>query len=263
MTTQFDLNSTARFHVREACEAKPNLYRPGSTPTLYRPESTAPLARPESTAIPTGRSSECGDVTTAAAWSASPLGDPTDEDGSLSDSPDSEADQPVEDEKPRASGKWTLITAVLVGVLAGGVALALVVAGHTVWGQTKVAVVSPDASVGSVAPSVPAAASSTPAPTSEVTPAATPTVVTPTPAPAPTASSVPVPRNRGTGTPGGNQGNKGGGSTAGNQGGANPPGGSKGGLNLPCLNLPGLNQTGTPGCQPQLPGKQPPAPQRH
>jgi hypothetical protein len=261
MTTQFDLGSTARFRVREVRESRDSVrgpHRPKSTPRLYRAESTAPLAMPEPTAILTRRSIECRDVTTAAAWSASPLGDPTDEDGSLSDSADSDADQPVEDEKPRASGRWTLIVAALVGALGGAVVLAVVVAGHTVWGHPRGAVVSPDASVGSVGPQVPAAASSTQASTSQVMPAATPSVTTAAPSvttaaptPVPAASSAPVPQNRGTGPPRGNQDNK--------------------GLNLPCLNLPGLsqpggnrgglNQTGTPGCQPQLPGKQPPSPQ--
>ncbi len=304
MTTMFDLESTATFHEPEAT---PTLYRTGSTPTLYRPESTAPLCRPEPTAILTGQSSEYGNLTAAAAWSVSPLGDPTVEDGRLSgsadfkadvadddyacadfggDGADFEDDQPVEDAKPRAFGKKTLITAAVMGALGGGVALALVVAGHTGWGHSKVAVVSPDASVGSVAPQVPASASAAPAPTSEVAPATTPTAVTPAPAPAPVVSPVPVPQNRGTGTSGGNQGNKGGGTpggnqggacppgsnkgggtSGGNQGGAYPPGGNKGGLNLPGLNLPGLNQPGgnkgglnqpgTPGGQPQHPGKQP------
>ncbi len=292
MTTMFDLESTATFHEPEAT---PTLYRTGSTPTLYRPESTAPLYRPEPTAILTGQSSEYGNLTAAAAWSVSPLGDPTVEDGRLSGSADFEgdpadddyawadfeADQPVEAAKPRTTGKKTLITSAVVGALGGGVALALVVAGHTGWGHSKVAVVSPNASVGSVAPQVPATASPTAASTSQVTPS-TPTVVTPAPAPVPVVSQVPVPQNRGTGTraaagnqgganpwsgnqgnkgggtPGGNQGganpwsgnqgNKGGGTRGGNQGGANPPGGNKGGGtrggNQGGANPPGGNKGG-------------------
>ncbi len=238
MTTMFDFDSTARFRAPTKTPTNtPTLRRPESAPRLYRAGPTAPLANPEPAGILTVQASSCGDPTTAAAWSTSPLGDPTDD--LSNDSADFEADRPVGDAKPRAAGKKTLITAAVVGALGGGVALALVVAGYTGWGQPTLAVVSPNASVGSVAPQAPVA----PAPTSEVTPTAPPsaqpttkpTVGKPAPASVPVVSPAPVPQRRGTGTPGGNQG------------GANPPPGNK----------RGMNQPGAAGGQPQHPGKKP------
>jgi hypothetical protein len=315
MTTMYDLESTATFHA-------PRLYRPESTATLYRPVSTAPFARPvstapfqqpqstatlyrpEQTAAYPGQANAHANSNAAPAWSDSPLGDPSVEDGQLfrsadvepdladydyaptgveadleNEPADFEADQPVPAEKPNSFRKRSLLAAAVVGALGGGVALALIVAGRTGWDEAKPAVVSPNASVGSVAPE----ASIAPAPTSD----AAPPSAAPTPSAAPSGdpgvpasstptpvvvapSSTPLPQNRGAGNPAskgganpGGNGNQGGGTPpGGNKGGATPPGTPRGGLNLPPgLNLPGL--PGAPGGQPQIPGRQPAGPPRH
>jgi hypothetical protein len=307
MNTMFDRESTATFHA-------PRLYRPESTGTLYRPVSTAPIRQPhptapfqqppstapfqqpEATIAYPGQPNADANSDAAPAWSDSPLGDPSVADQQFigpADEPqqadydfaptgfqdvpaDFEADQPVPAAKRSSFRKRTLLTAAVVGALGGGVALALIVAGHTGGDEPKAAaVVSPNASVGSIAPQ----ASLAPAPTPEVAPPSTsaapsadpgaPAASTPTAAPV-VPSSNPVPQNRGTGIPAGKGGGNPGGN--GNQGGATPPGGTKGGatppgtprggLNLPPgLNLPGL--PGAPGGQPQLPGRQPLIPPRH
>lgn len=171
MTTMFDLELTATF------------YAPGS----------ATFAAP---------SNAFDDLTVASAWSASPLGDPSVEDGSLfdladfeadfeapdfeDDSEDFEPDRPVPAAKQRSFGKNTLFAAVVVGAIGGGVALGVMIAGRTGPEQPKPAVVVSDASVGSVTPPVPAASapSGAPAPTSEVTPPST--------GPAPAGASAPT-----------------------------------------------------------------------
>ena len=140
MTTMFDLESTATF------------YAPGS----------ATFAAP---------SKAFDDLTVASAWSASPLGDPSVEDGSLfdladfeadfeapdfeDDSEDFEPDRPVPAAKQRSFGKNTLFAAVVVGAIGGGVALGVMIAGRTGPEQPKPAVVVSDASVGSVTPRFP------------------------------------------------------------------------------------------------------------
>jgi hypothetical protein len=160
MTTMFDLESTATFYAR----------------------GSATFAAP---------SNAFDDLTVASAWSASPLGDPSVEDGSLfdvadfeadfeapqfeDDSEDFEPDRPVPAAKQRSFGKNTLFAAVVVGAIVGGVALGVMIAGRTGPDQPKPAVVVTDASVGSVTPPVPAASapSGASAPTSEATPPST------------------------------------------------------------------------------------------
>ena len=127
------------------------------------------------------------DMTAAAAWASSPLGDPAIEDGSLLHPNDFEYDEPASaTAKPRWTGRNAVVAAALVGAIGAVGALGFILVNGNGSNEPKPTGVVPGSHIGtstSQAPS-PNPSSVTLAPTSPVTPPDTGQPPTQTPAPA-------------------------------------------------------------------------------
>ena len=149
------------------------------------------------------------DLTVAEAWASSPLGDPSIEDGSLSEPAKFEHFPPTTvTAEPRSRGTNALLAAAVVagvGMVAG---LGLMLFDGTGSKQEKPAVVVPNSSVGSVTPQAPSAVPPSPvapappsvaappdagqAPSGPVSGGGAPVWTVPAPAPAPAGGAAPA-----------------------------------------------------------------------
>jgi hypothetical protein len=137
------------------------------------------------------------DMTAAAAWASSPLGNPAIEDGSLSHPNDFDYYEPASaTAKPRSTGRNALVAAAVVGAIGAVATLGVVLVNGNGSSQPKPAVVIPGSHVGTSTPQAPSSA-----PSSPVTPPDTGQVPTqpgptgggdPTLAPAPSGGATPA-----------------------------------------------------------------------